>query len=176
MIKFMADNGEAITCAQDAALYDLIGDSNDYIIDDVGDKMRVDYNAASLTVTVNSGEAVICGRHVSIEGTETVELPASSSFYLVIRYDTRETGSDVVKIVTTDSKYEGYLNNPSYQSVEDMILAYITTSASGVSNFDDRRVFFSDISSNRGGRTLYGTSEPTIDLGNDGDSYIQYEE
>lgn len=137
MIKVMADNNQVINVAQDAAMYNAFAGNNDFIIAGIGNEMAFNRNASSLNTTLSSGECLICGRHVTVTGTESLTLSASSSGYVVLRYDTTQSGSNIVKLMSVSSLRTDNINNNG--TIHDLAIGQYTTSASGVSSFTDLR-------------------------------------
>ena len=143
-IKVMADNNEVINVAQDAALYNVFAGNSDFIIDGIGNEMIFNHNAASLNATLGSGECVICGRHVTITGTESITLSASSSGYIVLRYDTTQSGSNIVRLRAVSSVRSDNKNNTG--TIHDLVIGQYATNASGVSSYTDMRVVLDSVS------------------------------
>lgn len=227
--KVMADNNQSISVSQDGAMYNAFAGNQDFIIAGIGNEMRVGYNATSLSVSLGTGEAVIDGRHITAQGTNTLVLSSSQSGYLVLRYDL-SLGS-IVSLVSTTTLKEENLNNGG--RVRDLVLGYYTTNSVGVTSFDDRRKVLSSIEpavartaqklanpitlsligkatgnatfdgassfnlnvtnvnadsaqtatnadtariATKWAGALYGTTDPTDDIGNDGDVYYVIEE
>lgn len=143
-IAFMADDGQSITCAQDAAMYNVFAGNKNFVIDGIGNNLAVSYNASSLQVTLGTGEGVIKGRHFNVSGTDTnITLSASTSGKLVVRYDLSQSGSNVVKFMAVSSTIDQDINGSGTKS--DLVLGSYTTSASGVSAFTDERVIYSQV-------------------------------
>ena len=136
-IKVMADNNQVINVAQDAAMYNAFAGNNDFIIAGIGNEMAFNRNASSLNTTLSSGECLICGRHVTVTGTESLTLSASSSGYVVLRYDTTQSGSNIVKLMSVSSLRTDNINNNG--TIHDLAIGQYTTSATGVSSFTDLR-------------------------------------
>ncbi len=136
-IKVMADNNQVINVAQDAAMYNAFAGNNDFIIAGIGNEMAFNRNASSLNTTLSSGECLICGRHVTVTGTESLTLSASSSGYVVLRYDTTQSGSNIVRLMSVSSLRTDNINNNG--TIHDLAIGQYTTSASGVSSFTDLR-------------------------------------
>ena len=179
-ISFMADNGIAIPCARDGAVYDLIGGGENYVIDGIGNNLRLNYNATSLGVTIGSGIGVIRGRHVQITGTESLTLPASSSGYVVIEYDLSQTGANICKPKVVTEVTNGNINNG--ENVSDLVIGSFVTGRTGVTTFTDMRKIYSGTSyaersgvSERTNQLRWGTEPPSDTLGVDGDFYAQIE-
>lgn len=174
-ISFMADNGATITCSQDAALYDLLGSGQNYVIGNIGNELALSYNSASLTVTLGTGEAVIRGRHITVTGSDTtLALSANSSGMIVLRYDLSQSGSNIVKLLSTATLETDNINDSGVAC--DLLIGTYATDGAGVSSFTDGRTIYTSVPMVSTASILYGTTAPTADLGKNGDIYIQYEE
>lgn len=136
-IKVMADNNVPISTAQDAALYNVFANGLDFVIGDIGDEMVLNNNSTSLNATLSSGECVICGRHITITGNESISLLANSSGFVVVRYDLSQTGNNLVRILGVDTVRTDNLNDNGI--VHDLVIGEYITNASGISSFIDRR-------------------------------------
>lgn len=144
-ISFMADNGESITCSQDAALYNLLTGGQDCVIGGIGNELEFNSNASSLICTLSSGEAVICGRHVTVTGANTqITLSANRSGNIVLRYDLTQTGANIVRLLAVDTLLYEDLNN-SAGARHDLLIGQYVTNASGVTEFTDKRNILSSI-------------------------------
>lgn len=171
--KVMADNNQSITSAQDAAMYNVFANNQDFIIGDIGAEMAVSHNAASLSVSLGTGEAVICGRHVSAVGSNALTLPANTSAKLVLRYDLLD--SNIAKLATTQTLASGNLNDGD--TTRDLLLGSFVTSSSGVTSFTDQRNIKANIfNPNELPQIFNGTAAPDNLLGKDGDIYIQWQQ
>lgn len=135
MFKVMCDNGVPISAAQDGAMYDALGQQQSYVIDGIANNMAIGYNASSLNVTLASGECVIRGRHITNTASVTLTLPANSSRYIVLRYTASD---DSVSFMAVTSTTDGNINNGNVTA--DLVLAYVTTNATGVASYTDRTV------------------------------------
>lgn len=138
--KIMADNGVPISAAQDGALYDALGQQQSYVIDGIANNMAIGYNASSLNVTLASGECVIRGRHITNTASVTLTLPANSSRYIVLRY---ASSDDSVSFMATTTTTNGNINNGNVTA--DLVLAYVTTNATGVSSYTDRTLLSTNL-------------------------------
>lgn len=141
MIKTMADNGTLISSLQDALLYGSVVQT-DYIISGYGDELAM--TTTGLTITFGDGEAIIQGRTINVTGSETLEVEANTSGYIVLRYDlTQATGYEgrfayVPTFVTQDLNDGG--------SIRDLVLASYTSDASDVTiNIDTRPIMDNNI-------------------------------
>lgn len=139
----MADNGQQISASQDGAMYDALGQHTSYVIDGMGNNLAVGYNAASLNITIGTGEGVIRGRHVTNTASISLTLPANSSRYIVLRYDS-SNDSVTAMAITSGSTTDGNINN-SQSTTADLVLAYVTTNGSGVSNYTEHRTLSSNL-------------------------------
>lgn len=171
--KVMADNNENITSSQDGAMYNCFAGGQDFIFGGIGNEMEVSTNTASLTASLATGECIMCGRHISAIGTNTITLPSSTSGNLVLRYDL--SSSNIATLTTTDVLQTGNLNDG--EQTRDMLLGTFTTTATGVSQYIDKRVVKTSILEGTNARTIYdGSSAPSDTLGKDGDIYIQWQQ
>lgn len=205
--KIMDDNGVEISAAQDGAMYNAFAGNSDFIISGIGDEMEFSSNATSLTGVLGSGECIICGRHVTVDQSgEEITITANSEGYIVLRFDTSQTGSNVCRLkqITTSDLRSDNINNTS--GVHDLLIGSFVSGAAGVTAFTDLRVVRSsavlgqlaaartisltgdvtgsgsfdgsqDISiATSSTKVLSGTTEPTANQGKDGDIYIMYSE
>lgn len=139
--KIMADNGVPISAAQDGALYDALGQHKSYVIDGIGNNLQISYNSSSLQVSLASGECVIRGRHITNTASVTLTLDDGvTDRYLVLRYN---SNNDSVSFMATSTTTDGNINNGNVTA--DLILAKVSTSATGVSSFTDMRSMSSNI-------------------------------
>ena len=69
-INVIADNGVSIPASSDGALYNSLAGNRDYVIHGIGNELEV--TESSGTFTVDTGAAVICGRHVFVDAAETI--------------------------------------------------------------------------------------------------------
>lgn len=137
----MRDNGEQISAKQDGALYDALGRQLSYVINGIGNNLVIGYNAASLNITVGTGEGVIRGRHVTNTASISLTLPANVNRYIVLRYD---SSNDSVTAMAVSSTTDGNINN-SQSATADLVLAYVHTSGSGVDSYTDHRKMSTDL-------------------------------
>lgn len=181
--KVMADNNQSISASQDGAMYNAFAGNKDFIIAGIGNEMVVGHNATSRVVSLGTGEAIVCGRHITAQGTNNLTLPASSSGYLCLRYDA--SSNEIASIVATSTIRNENLNNGG--SVRDMVLGEYTTNSTGVTSYTDRRdvqssavVENATYAETAGVATKWtgirwGINDPTDDIGNDGDVYYVIE-
>lgn len=169
--KVMADNSENISSSQDGAMYNVFAGNQDFIIGNIGNEMVVSTNTASRIVSLGTGECIIGGRHVSAVGTNTLTLPASSSGYLVLRYDL--SSSNIVTLTYTTTLKTDNLNDGG--TTRDLVLGSYTTNSTGVSQYTDSRVVKTAIYDSTDVAQIYsGTTTPSSTLGKNGDLYILY--
>lgn len=137
----MADNGIDIPASSDGAMYNVMFGGQDFIISGNHNEMEVTSSANSFIVTLGTGEAVICGRHVveiTENGTNTqLQLDANDSGYLVLRFDLTKPAGQETYLATTNILQNDDLNAGG--SVHDLLLYSYVTNGSGVSSLTDQR-------------------------------------
>lgn len=135
MLKFMNDGSTNESAARDGALY-YFRTNGDYIFKGVGNEFRCIYSSLSLLVTLQSGEGVCGGRHITEKkiGNEDTQitLPANAAGYLVIRFN-----GDSVGLYCTSVIEQGDLNNGD--TVRDLPLYAYVTGANNILSFVDMR-------------------------------------
>lgn len=141
-IKVMADSGGTITytASEIGGAFNTFAGNNDYVISGIGNEMALTYSAGSLQVSIASGRAVVCGRPVTVDATETLVLGASESNILVVlRVDTtRPIGSEGYFTYCTEAQLKTEnINNANGQ--HDLVIAKVSTDASGVTSYSDQR-------------------------------------
>lgn len=137
----MADNGVDIPAARDAALYNVMVGGADFVIAGIHNELAMTYNPNSFIVSLGTGEAVICGRHVT-EVTENgvntnLELSPSDSGYVVLRFDLTKPAGQEAYLAATN-----ILNNDNLNSggtVHDLLLYQYVTNNVGVVSMTDLR-------------------------------------
>lgn len=137
--KVMADNGVSITAAQDGAMYDAFAGTN-FIINNIANEYNVTFTDTSLELSVDTGEAIISGRHITSAEVNTLTLGANDTYYIALRIDLTQTAGNegmIVALTSEDLLQTGNLNNGG--TICDLLLGEATTSASGVSAYVDRR-------------------------------------
>lgn len=172
-ISFMADNGVSIPCARDAAIYDLIGNGENYVVGGIGNELSLNHNATSRTVTLTSGIGVIRGRHVQITGTESLTLGSSTSGFIVLEYDLSQTGANICKLKSVTSVTNGNINNGD--NISDLVIGQYTTSGTGVSAYTDLRKIYTGTIAQKTSQIKYGTADPVVAELNEGDVYLKLE-
>lgn len=142
MFKIMADNGIDISAKQDGALYNVALNDQDFIIKGLGDEFAMSY--VGLNVSVESGECVIHGRHITSEETNTITLPANESGYLVLRVDlTKPVGQEALLFATPTLTHEEINWNGT---IYDMPIATFRTGTIEVQQLEDVRVIKNNVS------------------------------
>lgn len=147
----MADNNVDIPAERDAAMYNVMLGKQDFIIADIGNEFECSYSASAFLITLSTGEAVMCGRHVT-EVTEsnantTLQLSANDSGYIVLRFDLTKPAGQEAYLVTTNTLYSQDLNNGG--TLRDLPLYQYVTNATGVSSMIDVRTIKSAVSGSK---------------------------
>lgn len=137
-LKVMNDGLTNISAAADGALYNF-KTKGDYVLKGIGTEFAAVYSPTSRKVTIQSGEGVCGGRHVTEKkiGNEnsSITLPASSSGFLSIRIDTTADPDTFLRAGSTLT--HGDLNNGD--TVRDLPLYAYVTSANAITSFVDIR-------------------------------------
>lgn len=137
-LKLMNDGAEGISAAADGALY-YFKTNGDYVLKGIGAEFAALYSPTSRLVTIQSGEGVCGGRHITEKkignANSQITLPASSSGYLSIRIDT--TANPDTFLRAGSSLTHGDLNNGG--TVRDLPLFAYVTSSVGITSFIDIR-------------------------------------
>lgn len=142
MLKAMYDNGIDILTKEDAALYDLLAGSIDFVISGIGNQLEV--TSSGLTITLKTGQCLIKGRHVvETIGNTTLLLPANSSGYIVISYDITKANGFEAELKYVSSLVSEDLNNNG-QRRDFPLYSFVSTAA--VITLTDLRVFSSLVS------------------------------
>ena len=142
MLKAMYDNGLDILTKEDAALYDLLAGSIDFVISGVGNQLEI--TSSGLTITLKTGQCLIKGRHVvETLGNTTLLLPANSSGFIVISYDITKANGYEAELMYVSSLVSEDLNNNG-QRRDFPLYSFVSTSA--VITLTDLRVFSSIVS------------------------------
>lgn len=134
-LKVMADNRVEISAKQDGAVYNVALGDKDFIIEGLGDEFAMSYTG--LVVSVESGEAVVHGRHITADETEQITLPQNQSGYLVLRIDLTQVSGAEAMLYATPTLTNEEINWSG--NIYDMPIATFTTSNTGVTNFEDVR-------------------------------------
>ena len=144
----MADNQIDIPAERDGAMYNVMLGGQDFVITGIHNEMAVSYSANSFVVTLQTGEAVICGRHVT-EITEnnantSLQLDANTSGYLVLRFDLTKPAGQEAYLASTNILNTDNLNSGG--TVRDLPLYQYITNGSGVSSMTDVRKMMRTVS------------------------------
>lgn len=136
----MADNNVDITAAQDGALYNALSGGQDFIIKGIKNEMRISNTTSSLQISINTGEAIVCGRHVTITAPVQLTLGSYSKYFVVLRVNLAQSAGNEGSIVGLTAynqiKSENLNNNGN---IHDILLYEVTTTSNGVSVATDRR-------------------------------------
>lgn len=138
----MADNNIDIMARQDGALYNVALGGEDFIIKGIGDEMA--YTVSGVTVTVSTGEAIIHGRHVTANETNTLELPTNSEGFVVLRFDLTQTPGNEAYLYATPVISTEEIN--WIGTIHDMVIASFRTTST-TATLEDRRKIISSASS-----------------------------
>lgn len=127
-----------VTPKMDGGIYQRFKDS---VCAGIGDEFALTYSNSSLDVSFAAGsQAVIGGAYFRVMQQESITLTANSTIYLCANINlgnpNGSTGSFVQR--TSSNMQSDNLNGTG--SSRDMLLYVITTSASGVSSVQDKRV------------------------------------
>lgn len=113
----------------------------DCICQGIGDEFTMQYSQNSLMVQFNAGsQAVIGGAFFKLTDLEAVTLEANSTIYLCANIDLSKPNGNTGSIVqrTQSNMQTDNLNGTGIS--RDILLYIITTSATGVTNVEDKRV------------------------------------
>lgn len=152
----MADNDVAITAQRDAVLYNAVLGNQDVVFNGVGNSLSC--TVSNLVVTLQSGEGVVQGRHITCVGTENLQVDANSSGYIVLRYDLTQAAGNEVSLKAVPLVVQNDLNNDG--TIRDLKLYSYSSSATAVTLVDERNLMTST-NDNLGTQvtyTLSGTS------------------
>ena len=137
----LANTGATINASDDGALFNSFAGNKDYIIKDIGQEFECFYQGGSLSITIGTGKAIIGGRGAYVEESGSIELPANSTIYLVLRADLTQTlGNELYPYASLTSELEEDNLNDGTNGVRDLLLAIITTGVDGITNLEDKRV------------------------------------
>lgn len=140
-IQTLHDTGSSypVTPRMDGGTYGTA--ISDCVCQGIGDEFELQYSANSRTVQFNVGsQAVIGGAFFRVTSLEAITLAANSTVYLCANIDlSRSNGSKGAFVQRTASAMQDGNLNGSGQPSRDLLLYVVTTSASGVTNVEDRR-------------------------------------
>lgn len=139
MLYGMANNNVIIPAERDGALYNFLLGGQDYVFDGIGNEFAITSSSSSFMLTLGTGEGVVCGRHVTEDGTNPsiLQLTPNTSGYVVIRIDLTQVPGAEAYLFATPTLQQDNLN--SNGSVHDLPLYRYQTNGSGVSSFVDVR-------------------------------------
>lgn len=137
----MADNNVEIPVVRDAALYNALSGNQDFVIGGVGNELSCSAN--SLTVTLQSGEGVIQGRHVTCIGTETVQVSGNASGTIVLRYDLTKSAGNEAYLTAVNLVVQDDLSNGG--TIRDLPLYRYSSTSSSVTLTDARNLLTSPL-------------------------------
>lgn len=132
----MADNNIDIPASRDGAMYNVFANGQDFIIKGIGNELAITYSGSN--VTIDTGEAVICGRHVVVSEPVTVTI-ANGLNYVCLEIDlSKAAGNEGSIIATGDPGIPQDLNNGGV--LARMELCFVRYSGSEVTQIKDRRI------------------------------------
>ncbi len=139
MLYGMANNNVIIPAERDGALYNFLLGNQDYVFDGIGDEFAITSSSSSFVLTLGTGEGVVCGRHVTEDGTNPsiLQLTPNTSGYVAIRIDLTQVPGAEAYLFATPTLQQDNLN--SNGSIHDLPLYRYVTNGSGVSSFIDVR-------------------------------------
>lgn len=140
MAFIVANTGEQMKAKQFGGMMNTFAQNKDYIIKDIGEEFECLFQEGSLDIQVGTGQAIIGGRSIVAEESNTLSLQANSTIYLCLRIDLSQVEGQVGMLyANTSSEIEqGNLNDDS-SAIRDLLLAIITTDSNGITNVEDKR-------------------------------------
>lgn len=130
--------GVPISANRDRAMFHTFAGNKSYVIKDIGDELEVISSASSFSISLGSGEAVICGGSMTVDGENTLVLEANESGFIVIRVDLSQTGANMCRLARVSSLVQENINN-GVDMIYDFPLYEYTTNFNGVSSITDVR-------------------------------------
>ena len=137
-ITVMSDNEVNVTASADGMLYDFLAGHSNFIIADIGNELEVSYSDLSRIATLNTGGAVICGRHVLVDSTVDLQLTLDTSGYLVVEIDLNQAPGFEGRFIAVETLSDDNLNDGG--SKNDIPLYSYTLTQNGVMTLTDIRV------------------------------------
>lgn len=137
-ITVMSDNEVNVTASADGMLYDFLAGHSNYIFADIGNELEVSYSDLSRIATLNTGGAIICGRHVLVDSTVDLQLTLDTSGYLVVEIDLNQAPGLEGRFIAVETLSTDNLNNGG--SKNDIPLYSYTLTSNGVMTLTDVRV------------------------------------
>lgn len=140
MAFIVANTGEQMKAKQFGGMMNTFAQNKDYIIKDIGEEFECLFQEGSLDIQVGTGQAIIGGRSITAEESNTLSLQANSTIYLCLRIDLSQVEGQVGMLyANTSSEIEqGNLNDDS-SAIRDLLLAIITTDSNGITDVEDKR-------------------------------------
>ena len=137
-LKLMTDGTTDISASADGALYNF-RTNGDYVFRGIGNEFKAVYASQSFLVTIQSGEGVCGGRHVTERkigsSNSQITLPANSTGYITVRM---EPGADPDCYLWAGTELvHGDLNNGD--AIRDLPLYAFITNANSIVSFIDIR-------------------------------------
>ena len=137
-ITVMSDNEVNVTASADGMLYDFLAGHSNYIFAGIGNELEVSYSDLSRIATLNTGGAIICGRHVLVDATVDLQLQLDTSGYLVVEIDLNQAPGFEGRFIAVETLSDDNLNNGG--SKNDIPLYSYTLTQNGVMTLTDIRV------------------------------------
>lgn len=137
-ITVMSDNEVNVSASADGMLYDFLAGHANYIFAGIGNELEVSYSDLSRIATLNTGGAVICGRHVFVDTTVDLQLTLDTSGYLVVEIDLNQAPGLEGRFIAVETLSDDNLNNGG--SKNDLPLYSYTLTQNGVMTLTDIRV------------------------------------
>jgi|GEM_PF-5004625 len=163
-------NGKNVTSDSDGRLYAGIAGTDRYVLDD-GNKLAASLSDSN-TLVVQSGAMLINGRHVTLDGTQTWNIPNGAqgkkrSNLCAVRYTKDSNGTEIAEAVTLSGDLtDGDPVDPAYNNTS--ILQNGTT----ISDYPLYRVITDGISANDP-VPLFNVLTPLATLGASVDQYTK---
>ena len=152
--KIMADNGVSVSAKQDGALYNVALGNRNFIFKNIGNEFAL--SNVGLVVSVDTGEAVVHGRHITAEEVNTITLPSNESGYLVLRVDLTQAIGEEAYLYATPTLSSEEINWGG--TINDLVLAEFTTGSIDITTLTDAREIIEKVGATK-------TSELTNDSG-----------
>lgn len=140
MSFIVTNSGEFMKAKHFGGMMNTFAQNKDYIIQDIGEEFECLFQEGSLDIQVGTGQAVIGGRSITAEESNTLTLPSNSTIYLCLRIDlTQVEGQVGLLYANTSSEIaQDNLNNDS-SAIRDLLLAIVETNADGIVSVEDKR-------------------------------------
>lgn len=136
----VANTGEQMKAKQFGGMMNTFAQNKDYIIKDIGEEFECLFQSGSLDIQVGTGQAIIGGRSITAEESNTLTLPSNSTIYLCLRIDLTEVEGQVGMLYANTSSEISQDNlNDSSSAIRDLLLAIVETNADGIVSVEDKR-------------------------------------